>query len=79
MAIIGQGYVDEIGADGKQVRRVTESSNILRGVQYDDVQATYPNSTTENYAYYLNGNLQATIEVTYTNASKSIFLRARRI
>lgn len=52
---------------------------LLEGISYDDVQASYPNATTENYAYYLSAVLQATLEVTYTTASKTTFLRARRI
>lgn len=54
-------------------------TGLLEGIQYDDIQATYPNSTTENYAYYLDAVLVATIEVTYTNPTKSVLLRARRI
>lgn len=52
---------------------------LLEGVLYDDIQATYPNATTENYAYYLQSALQATIEVTYSDTAKSTFLRARRV
>lgn len=51
---------------------------LLIGVAYDDVQATYPTATTEQYNYLLSGILQATLEVTYTSSTKDIFLRARK-
>lgn len=52
---------------------------LVQGIEYDDIQASYPDSSTENYSYYLQNELVAIIEVTYTNSSKNIFLRARRI
>lgn len=58
---------------------VTLENGILAGLQYDDIQATYPNATTENYSYYLAGQIVATIEVTYSNSNKKDLLRARRI
>lgn len=64
---------------GGEVVAVTIDQGVLSGVSYDDIQVTYPNSTTENYLYYLSASLQATIQVTYTNASKSDLLRVRRI
>jgi hypothetical protein len=35
---------------------------LLEGVQYDDLHVTYPTSTTEEYAFYLGGVLQRTIQ-----------------
>lgn len=74
-------FVESPSRPGNSAREVTISGDtgLLEGIVYDDIQATYPNATTENYAYYLNAVLQATIQVTYTNASKSILIRARRI
>ena len=57
----------------------TTELGLLRGVEFDDVQVTYPNSVTENYYFYLSTVLQKTIEVTYVNASKETLLRARVI
>lgn len=54
-------------------------TGLLEGVQYDDVQVTYPDSVTENYLYYQSAILQTTIEVTYTSSSKDLLLRARRV
>lgn len=54
-------------------------TGILQGVQYDDVQAAYPDSTTETYSYYLNTVLQATVEITYTDSTKKTLSRARRV
>lgn len=56
-----------------------DMSGLLSGKSYDDIQVTYPNSTTENYAYYLSTSLVATVEVTYTDSSKGVLLRARRV
>lgn len=56
-----------------------DTGELLEGISYDDIQATYPSATIENYSYYLNEVLQATIEVTYSNASKEVLLRARKI
>lgn len=64
---------------GGEVVAVTIDQGVLSGVSYDDIQVTYPNSTTENYLYYLSASLQATVQVTYTSASKSDLLRVRRI
>ena len=54
-------------------------TGLIEGVQYDDIQASYPTASTENYSYYLDTILQATIEVSYTDSTKIVFLRARRI
>ena len=50
------------------------SGGLLAGVEYDSVSVAYPTSTTEVYTFYtggLAGTLQATITLTYTNASKA--------
>ena len=43
---------------------VTTGEGILLGVMYDDIQASYPNPTTENFSYYLSTILVAKVEVT---------------
>lgn len=55
------------------------AGNLLGGVQFDDFQTTFPSSVIEVYSYYLSGVLQATVEITYTNTTKNVTLRARRI
>ena len=52
---------------------------LLAGISFDDIQATYPSSTTENYYYYLSTVLQATVQVTYSDSTKEVLTRARRI
>lgn len=54
-------------------------TGLLQGVSYDDIQATFPSSTVTNYNYYLSAVLQATLEVTFTDAAHSDVLRVRRI
>ncbi len=58
---------------------INGDTGLLEGVQYDDIQATYPTSSTEVYSYYLDTVLQAAIEVSYTDSTKNTFIRARRI
>jgi hypothetical protein len=54
-------------------------TGLLEGVSYDDIQVTYPSSSTERYAYFLSSTLQATIEVTYSDSTKEVLTRVRRI
>jgi hypothetical protein len=58
---------------------ITNGEGILSGITYDDIQATYPNLTTENYSYYLDAVLVATVQVTYSDSTKAVLTRARRI
>ena len=52
---------------------------MVMGVNFDDLQTTYPTTTTEEYEYLLATVTVKTIEVTYTDATKENFLRAREI
>lgn len=54
-------------------------SGLLQGIEYNDIQVTYPTNETELYSYYLGATLKAQIEVTYTNLSKQDLLRVRRL
>ena len=54
-------------------------TGLIQGIEYDDIQVTYPTTLTENYAYYLDTVLQATIEITYSDTAKRVLTRARRI
>lgn len=58
---------------------VTTGEGILLGITYDDIQATYPSTLIENYYYYLQSTHVATVEVTYADVAKAIFVRARRV
>lgn len=58
---------------------VEGDSGLLQGVEYNDIQVTYPTNETENYTYYYDTVIQAVIEVTYTNLSKQELLRVRRL
>ena len=58
---------------------VTLEDGLLAGLTYNDIQATYPDSVTENYTYLFDGDIVATIEVTYSDSTKSVFIRARRV
>lgn len=53
------------------------SGGLLAGVEFDTITATYPNATTEVYAYRTGGvlgTINATVTVTYTDSTKDILL-----
>jgi len=52
---------------------------LLSGILFDDIQATYPLDEVELYSYYYLTNLVAEIEVTYTDATKEILTRVRKL
>jgi hypothetical protein len=57
------------------------SGNLLEGLSYDYIDASYPNDTTEVYEYYtggLAGVLVATISVTYTDNTKEFISSVER-
>jgi hypothetical protein len=72
-------FRDAGGTETKVAVAIEGDTGLIQGIEYDDIQATFPNNTTEQYSYYLLTVLQATIEVTYTNECKKILLRARRV
>lgn len=51
--------------------RVGGTGTMLSGIVFDEIQATYPTSTTEIYQYILQSNVVATITITYTDSCKS--------
>jgi hypothetical protein len=58
---------------------VTMGEGILAGILFDDIQTAYPDPTTENYKYYLSTVLVATVQVTYSDSTKAVLTRVRRI
>lgn len=54
--------------DGTAVAVLTQ--DLVLGEDYDRIDATYPTSTTEQYAYSNGATLVLTVEVTYLSASK---------
>ena len=69
------------GSDGGTSVSVTMDGDVglLQGISYDDIQAEFPSSTVTLYKYYLNLNLVATIEVTFTDSSHCDVIRARKL
>ena len=65
--------------DNKTSLRVYAGGDLLSGVEFDDIQATYPTTTTERFDYYLSTVLKASILITYTTSSKNILLRVQRL
>ena len=63
--------------NGQQARRVTSVGigNLLEGVIYDYVKATYPTTSSETYTYRNSGSsgtVTAVISVTYTDDTKEV-------
>ena len=62
------------GPDGRgRLHTLAQSAGtILDGVEYDEIQAAYPDAVTEVYQYLLASVLQATVTVIYTDATKDL-------
>ena len=62
------------GSDGRgRLHTLSQSSGtILDGIEYDQIIASYPDTVTEIYQYFLSSSLQATITVVYTDATKNL-------
>lgn len=72
-------FLSKTFIEGLSALRVSPIASLLSGVDFDKVSATYPTASTELYDYTLSGVSQAQILVTYTNASKQIFISAERL
>lgn len=59
--------------------RTFGGGNFLSGIEFDDIQVTYPETNIENFAYFKDSELQLTIEVTYADATKKLLTRVRTI
>jgi len=69
--------------NGVPHRRVTGTidvvlGSLLDGVQFDAIFASYPTVSSEVFTYQLSAVTQATITVTYTDATKEVFVSAVR-
>lgn len=58
---------------------VTVGEGLLEGIHYDDIEASYPTTSTESYNYLLMTTVQATILVTYSDSTKKILISAKRV
>jgi len=63
--------------DGKPHRLVSGSltaniaiGSLLEGITFDNILASYPSAVVEVYAYRTGVTLEATVTVTYTDATK---------
>jgi len=54
-------------------------TGLLEGISYDEIQATYPSSSTELYTYKLSSTTVASILVTYSNSSKKTLVSVARV
>ncbi len=53
--------------------------DLIIGVDYDKIDATYPSNTEELFTYSLSAATVLTIKVTYTNSSKTDLLTVESI
>lgn len=67
------------GSDSTVAVTIEGDSGLLQGLVYDEIIATYPTSTTENYNYKLSGVSVANILITYTDATKANLSSAKRV
>ena len=72
-----QSFVECPDGSGNPVRATKvcntdelSSGNILYGIEFDSISATYPTTTSEVYTYTLSASIVATITVTYTDTTK---------
>ena len=75
----GVGDTTRVAVDIESTVPFSISGSLLSDVSFDDIQASYPSNTVEIYTYYLATVLVATIEVTYLDKTKRVFIRARRV
>lgn len=61
---------DELGPQDWARKVKSYSGSIVSDVSFDEVQASYPSPESEQYAFFLSSNLQATVLITYTNNTK---------
>ena len=54
------------------------SGSLLSNISYDNIQVTYPTSTTEVYSYYNSAVLTATVTLTYNDATKANLVNVQR-
>ena len=66
-------------ADNKTALRVFGGGSLVSGVKFDEINILYPDSITEQYQYLLSGNVKATVQLTYSNASKSVLISVKLI
>lgn len=59
---------EKIGTDKFGLHVISE----VAGVAWDEVAATYPNTSTEVYTYSLSGDVTRVVTVTYTDATKAV-------
>ena len=79
MSLINEPRAWENRPDGQYLKVIGGEGTILEGVSWDAVSATYPDAVTEVYSFYsggLTGDLQATVTVIYSNASKTDLVSA---
>lgn len=66
-------------ADNKTALRTFGGGSLVSGVKFDEIDIQYPDATHEIYQYLLSGIVKATVQLTYTNASKSILTNVKLI
>ncbi len=60
-------YLD---SNGDSVVRTGNNSGMMPGVKYNEIEASYPNTSTEVFTYKLDSISVAVITITYTDNTK---------
>ena len=81
----GGGGAGDASAANQAIGNATLSSinnktpgSLLANRLYDDIQVSYPTTSTEVYRYYSLTTLTATVTITYTDSTKAVLLRTQR-
>jgi len=71
--------VDNRVSDVSLNSKLTGVGGLLNGILYDSISVAYPTTTSESYSFYeggLAGTLKATVNLVYSNSSKSDLVSA---
>lgn len=59
--------------------KVFTGGDLLCGIHFDEIRVVYPIASVEEYNYYLDLVLKASITITYQDASKAVLISAKRV
>jgi len=69
--VIGNNYLQSINQ--------RQQGSLLANIEFDEIQVDYPTATKEVYTYYSSAALVRTIEITYSDSTKRVLTRVRKL
>ena len=70
---------DSEDPNGVAVRVKATDADVVIGVDYDQVDVTFPNSTTEIYTYTLSAATVLTVQIIYVTSVKEVILQIKQL